>query len=102
MVQRYKSKKYLEALAATPNENIETLEQKHPGIKKFIYAVNQYSPLDPNDFLANPNRFLDQEKFFEEVKKDPKILSETIKSIRDEGFLLSGIQRDSKLGQALS
>lgn len=102
MVQRYKSKKYLEALAAAPNENIETLEQKHPGIKKFIYTVNQYSPLDPNDFLGNPNRLFDQEKFFEEVKKDPKILSETIKSIRDEGFLLSGIQRDSKLGQALS
>lgn len=102
MVQRYKSKKYLEALAAAPNENIEALEQKNPGIKNFMDEVSKRHPLWPNDFLGNPNRLFDQEKFFEEVKKDPKILSETIKSIRDEGFLLSGIQRDSKLGQALS
>lgn len=97
MIQQYKAKKYLEALAAAPDENIETLEQKHPGIKKFIYEVNLGSPLDPNDFLGNPNRLFDQEKFFEEVKKKPELLAETIKSIKQDGFLFSGIERDSKL-----
>lgn len=45
MIQQYKAKKYLEALAAAPDENIETLEQKNPGIKNFIDEVTKRHPL---------------------------------------------------------
>lgn len=92
MIQQYKAKKYLEALAAEPDENIETLEQKYPGIKNFVENGTKHygQPLIlPGDFFAL-------------AEQDPSLLLETIKSIKQDGFLLSGIQRDSKLGQALS
>lgn len=102
IVQQHKAKEYLEALKSSPDENLDVLEQKNPGIKNFIQEASRLHPLWKNDSLGNPNRLFDEEKFFEATKQDPSLLSETIKSIKENGFLLSGIQPEGKLGQALA
>lgn len=102
MVQQHKAKEYLKVLADFKDVPPEELEKKHPGIQDFMKNVSQIYPVWENSAFVDQNWVFDQQKFFEQVKKDPTILSETIKSIKEDGFLLSGISADSQLGKALS
>lgn len=102
MVQQHKAKEYLKILSDSKNIAPADLEKKYPGIQDFIKNTSQMYPVWENSAFVDENGVFDQQKFFEQVKKDPSILAETIKTIKEDGFLLSGISADSKLGKALS
>lgn len=97
IVQRYEAKKYLEALAQVsqdikniPNQftsKLSELEKQNPGITDFA--------------MQHKVELLTQEDFFEAAKKDPSLISETIKSIKTDGLIATGIDPSSELGRKL-
>jgi hypothetical protein len=97
IVQRYQTKKYLEALAQLSEENkknpdqfkskLSQLEKQNPGITDFA--------------LQQKVELLTQKDFFEAAKNDPSLISETIESIKTDGLIPTGIDPNSDLGKKL-
>lgn len=97
IIQRKQAKKYIEALAQLSDENkknpekfnayIAELEKKNPGVTDFV--------------TKNKIELLTEKDFFETVKTDPSILSETIESIKTDGLIATGINPESDLGKKL-
>lgn len=93
IVQQYQTFQYLRELAKLPvadtkdPKKLQEIAKKHLGITDFTDKQK--------------NALLTLESFKDEVKRDPSVLSGIVDSIKDHGFMATGISPKTELGKTL-
>ncbi len=102
IIRRFQVNKYLEAVKAAQESKKTKENNPHASLTPEEIQELAKTNLGLQDFGEQQKSLLSDEKFLDEIKKNPELLSSTVESVAEDGMISNGLDPQSGLGKALT